>query len=139
MQEKKDTIGHFFQRCQALEDKKGLSTVELCALIGLSRSHYYALKKGEKPLSTKVWRKLEAAERSVQSHEATREVIDLKQQSSDQLTRELVARLDRLTGLVEQLLEQRAATTRRAAATSSSSPGDTSQRKMRKTIPKKLA
>ena len=41
-----------------------MSTVRCCRHVGLARSLFYDIKSGKRPITSKAWRKLEAAERA---------------------------------------------------------------------------
>ncbi len=151
MQQKKEDFRFFLERTDDLAYKLRITLRELGPVIGMSTASLFGYRSGKIPLSSKAWGKLEAAEKKAGINSVTHDgvsetdsrVSEFRQPPETPVTRqelsEMSAKLDRLTGLVEQLIEQRAATTRQAEATSSSSPGSTSQRKTMKTTRKKLA
>jgi hypothetical protein len=141
----------FLKRSDDLALKLRMNLTDLARHIDLSDGSFFGYRTGRVTISAKAWRKLEAAERAAGIDHFTDDVVS----KGGQLTRELAskppaqdmeskvaemgAKIDRLTDLVEQLLEQRAASARQAEATSSSSRGSSSREKTRTTTPKKLA
>lgn len=117
----------FLKRTDELARKLRFTHRELCSHLGLSQGSYFGYRTGRSALSSKAWRKLEAAEKAAGiGHEEPSETVGLRAEPStesneNQLTRELIAKIDRLTDLVELLIEQR--------ATSSSDPGQVAKAK----------
>ena len=64
MQEKSDSLRIFLDSVDTLAVLHDFSTVQTCAKIGLSRSLYYQIKDGKRPITDKVWRKLDEAKRT---------------------------------------------------------------------------
>jgi hypothetical protein len=154
MQAKNETFLNFLRRTDNLAVSKGLNVGDLIPILGLSRATLFSYRTGKRPISSKAWRKLEAAEKAaginqpmssdwnqplppeVQAElkEAFAPVTKAKAEFADVMEplREMRAdmqrmqqHIDNLTGMVEQLLEQR--------ATSSSAPGQTAANKRTKT------
>lgn len=63
MQEKSDTLSDFLDRFHKLSVRFGGNTVQTCREIDLSRSLFYEIRDGKRPIKDKTWRKLEGAER----------------------------------------------------------------------------
>lgn len=165
MQEKKDTFDIFLRRTDFLAHHLKCEIERLPDMLGISRASLFGYRSGARPITNKAWRKLEAAERAaglghVRADEASqnqvradlisaaeKKLLRVEELSDvDRLRAELSEKISALTTVITEqnkridaLLEQRAARTSPGEARSSSSPGDTSQGKMRKTIPKKLA
>ena len=64
MQEESDSLRKFLDSVEKLSVLYGFSTVQTCIKIGLARSLYYQIKDGKRPITDKLWRKLEAAEQA---------------------------------------------------------------------------
>ena len=112
MQEKSDSLRKFLDRVGKLSVLYGFSTVQTCIKIGLARSLYYQIKDGKRPITAKLWRKLEEAERTAGIHATivpeseksvnyVRDADDLSSNPPKKLS--LEARLDRLERLIFKL------------------------------------
>lgn len=69
-------MSEFLDRFDTLAVRFSGSTAKTCRALGMSRSLFYELKSGNRPITSKVWRKLEEAEKGVgieQGHFVSRE------------------------------------------------------------------
>jgi len=62
LQEKSDSLENFLDRFNHTVVQSGLSLVQFCKKADISRSLFYEIRDGNRAVSDKVWRKLEAAE-----------------------------------------------------------------------------
>lgn len=62
-QEKNARTETFLQRCKALAGENHLNIEEFAELIGISRVSFWAYRNGKRNVSSRSWKKLEAAER----------------------------------------------------------------------------
>ncbi|MGE9270703.1 MAG: hypothetical protein ACQKBU_07855 [Verrucomicrobiales bacterium] len=64
MQEKKDTYLDFLKRSDLLAATLGKNVEELVGPLQMSRASLFSYRTGKRPISSKAWHKLEAAERA---------------------------------------------------------------------------
>jgi transcriptional regulator with XRE-family HTH domain len=120
IKKKVNNFENFLERSDLLAAKLLLSQEELADFLGIGRTTLWGYRKGTRPINGKAWRKLEDAERAAGIDQVTRKLVAEKQLTHDELSEpyknqvtrdefsEMGAKLDRLTDLVEQLLDQRA-------------------------------
>jgi hypothetical protein len=64
MQPETETFGDFLKRTDALALVLGLNVQDLPEVLDVSRASLFSYRTGNRPISSKAWRKLEQAERS---------------------------------------------------------------------------
>lgn len=63
-QEENETSRNFLKRTDALAHALGCNVEDLIDRLGTSRASLFSYRTGKRPISSKAWRKLEAAERA---------------------------------------------------------------------------
>lgn len=64
MQEENETFRNYLKRTDALAHSLGCNVEDLIARLATSRASLFSYRTGKRPISSKAWRKLEAAERA---------------------------------------------------------------------------